>query len=193
MPSTIREAVTTKVGMYRRIVAGEFGNTLPRFFRYGDWTENRATGYASAELWGVQHTTIPGFQGTRLDVHRDDVGRLVENVFHCKNYCISPMIHQFGKPRFEGDVTRLLGTGLVVCGNIDPAPGTWRKHMLKPREWRGSAARVLLDHLLNANSRDDLEVLLDEFPDHVVELTALSCEFGTCPGRNAVVWEVRRY
>lgn len=193
MPPTNREPVTTKADMYRRIVAGEFGNTLPRFFDVGAWHDDPVSGYASCPLWGVQHTTIPGFPGTRLNVPRDDVGRLVEDTFGCKDYCISPTVHQFGKPRFEGDVTRLLGTGLVVCGNVDPAPGTWRKHMLRPREWRGSAARVLLDHLLNANSRDDLEVLLDEFPDHVVELTALSCEFGTCPGRNAVVWEVRRY
>jgi hypothetical protein len=65
--------------------------------------------------------------------------------------------------------------------------------MLAPRLWEGSAARGLLRAVLNPNSYDDLMEMIGVYPNHVVEMSVLDCCFGTVPGRNAVVWEVRRY
>lgn len=192
----MKPPVLSKADMYRRIVAGEFGNTLPRFFSIEDWEGPGRTGmWMQYELWGVQHTTIPGFPGTRLDVARRDVRRHVREEFGGGDYCISPMAHQVGNVLWEGDVARDLdgAPGLLCCGNVNPANGSWRTHMKKPREWRGSAAVLLLRSVLDPNSYDDLMVLLDEYPGHVVELSALDAYFGTVPHRNAVVWEVRRY
>lgn len=63
----------------------------------------------------------------------------------------------------------------------------------KGRHWFGSAARVLLTKHLNPNSYDDMSVLCDRLPGHVVELSALDRFYGTVPHRNAIVWEVRNY
>jgi hypothetical protein len=183
--------VLTKREMYRRLVAGEFGNTLPRYFSLGEWHDS--ADYARYVLWGVQHASISAFPGTRLDVPRQDVAVVAHNGAFGMDYVISPMVHQVGRVQWEGDVYDHPERGLICSGNLDPAPGSWRKHMLAPRLWEGTAARVLLRQVLNANSYDDLESLVARFPGHVVEFSALDCCFGTHPGRNAVIWEVRRY
>lgn len=192
-----REPVLTKADMYRRIVAGEFGNTLPRWFDWHAWCDD-PNGYARYKLWGVQHTTVPGFPGTRLDVDRDGVQALLTDGgfggAQARTYCISPMVHQVGAVRWEGDICRSHdGPGLVMSGNFRPVSGSWRTHMKTPRLIQGTAAYWALKAVLNENSYDDLMILLDEYPDHVVELSALDVCFGTVPGRNAVVWEARKF
>lgn len=189
--------VLTKADMYSRIVKGQFGNTLPRWFELHRWALDAAwgpRGPAKYELWGVQHTTIPGFPGTRLDVPRLKVANVIREGGFGDHYCISPMVHQVGNVLWEGDIChRHDGPGLLCSGHFAPAPGSWRKHMQNPVRWEGSAATSLLRCILNDNSHDDLMVLLEEYPDHVIELSALDVCFGTCPDRNAVVWEVRKY
>jgi len=184
--------VLTKSDMYRRIVRGDFGNTLPRFFTIRDWLSSPE--YKRGDLWGVQHTSIPGFPGTRLNVPKKEVAHVIETGRFGRDFCISPMVTQFGATRWEGDVCRRWdGPGLLCSGNARPAPGSWRTHMRSPKLWQGSAAETLLRTVLNENSYDDLMILLQEYPGHVIELSALDVCFGTVPGRNAVVWEVRRY
>lgn len=176
--------VLTKADCYRRIITGEFGNTLPRYFDVHDWWDY--DDWRKYELWGVQHTSIPGFPGTRLDVPRDEVIPMLPQFNG--HYCISPMVHQVGTVLWEGDVTE---DG--AYGHALPAKGSWRQHMKYPDVWTGSARTVLLRSVLNENSYEDLLILLDKYPDHAVELSALSTCFGTVPHRNAVIWEVRKY
>jgi hypothetical protein len=191
----MRPPVLTKTDMYSRIVKGEFGNTLPRYFSIAEWEGPGLAGaWMDYELWGVQHTTIPGFPGTRLDVRRRDVRTVIREGGFGENYCISPMVHQAGNVLWEGDVCRRHdGPGVLCSGHFNPALGSWRQHMKHPVRWEGTAGAFLLRCVLNDNSYDDLQVLLDEYPDHVVEFSALDACFGTCLGRNAVVWEVRKY
>lgn len=186
-----REPVLSKKQMYAMRDAGAFGNVIPRWTTLDSWVR---TGPGADRLWGVQHTTIAGFPGTRLDVKTDAVHGVIEAGGFGFDYCISPMVHQYGAVKWEGDIALDPTTGRVFCsGNPAPAPGSWRRHMLKPRLYEGSAALVLLDNILNPASREDLEHLLLEYPGHVIELSALDVCFGTVPGRNAVIWEVRKY
>jgi hypothetical protein len=57
----------------------------------------------------------------------------------------------------------------------------------------GVAALVLLKGSLNARSYEWLMYLLEAYPDHVVEFSAFSVEWGTVPGYNTCYWEVRKY
>lgn len=192
----MNEPITTKARMMALFLAGRFGNVNPHWTDLHSWLGSDC-GYRNPRCrrWGVRHMTIPGFPGTKLNVPREDVVSLVRGPFASRDYAISPMIGQFGRRvLWEGDVCRdPHGPGLVACGNVNPADGSWREHMKHPREWTGSAASVLLRHVLNENSYDDLLELLDDYPDHVVELSALDGCYGSVPHRNAVVWEVRRY
>lgn len=183
MPTTC-DPVFTKADCYRRIVTGEFGNTLPRYFNATAWADSED--FSRYALWGVQHTSIPGFPGTRLDVPTWDVPAMLDAFHDC--YCISPMVHQVGTVLWEGDID---SDG--AYGHAYPAKGSWRQHMQKPDVWTGSARIALLRHVLSPDSYEDVMLLLDTYPDHVVELSALSVFFGTIPYRNGVIWECRRY
>lgn len=63
----------------------------------------------------------------------------------------------------------------------------------RPEEATGIKALTLLRHYLNAKSYDWLEVLLERYPDHVIEFSAYDCNWGTLPGYNCVYWECRKY
>lgn len=54
-------------------------------------------------------------------------------------------------------------------------------------------AHMLLKEFLNGPSYDDLEELLDAFPDRVVELSCYEMDVGNIPNRNTVFWEARDY
>ena len=56
----------------------------------------------------------------------------------------------------------------------------------------GSPAVSILRHYLDANSWDNLQQILAEYPDDVVELSAYDCSVGVL-GWNTLFWEVRGY
>ena len=181
--------VLNKRDMYKRLTAGEFGNTNPAWFDYGKWRAYAKP--APMSLWGVRSLTANDPR-TKLNVPAIGVlTHLVATGLDKDGYQISPMVRAWSV-QWEGDITRM-EDGLVCCGNVNIEPGSWREHMQHPREWRGSAAERLLRHVMNENSYDDLQILLDLYPSHVVECSCLNHCFGTIPGRNAVVWEVRLY
>ncbi len=53
--------------------------------------------------------------------------------------------------------------------------------------------RVLLGHYMDPSSRDDLEALLELYPDATVEFTCFDVNVGNIPGRNTMIWETRDY
>lgn len=194
----MKAPIKTKAQMYREIVCGSFGNTLPRWIgpaQFREWFKKR-NDPGVPTLWGIQHTTIAGFPGTKLNVPTVAVPTTLYQGGFGDDFCISPMIAALPGlgVRWEGDVARHHETGAVYCsGTAHPPLGSWRTHMKSPRLWEGSAALLLLRTALNENSFDDLMTLLDDYPDHVVELSATDKCYGTHPGRNAIIWEVRRY
>lgn len=174
----------TKVEMYALLRAGAFGNTSPSWTDVVDWA--REARPRPGSLWGLRHRRISGFPGTKLNVKAEDVVSHLHRAFGLRDYNISPMTP--GTVLWEGDITEH-----YASGNLSPKSGTWRKHMLAPKLWEGSARNVLLRSLMNENSYDDLCLVLEAYPGHVVEVSILDCCFGTCPGRNSVVWETRDY
>lgn len=61
--------------------------------------------------------------------------------------------------------------------------------LLVPRS--SSVTRFLLRTYLSAPSLDDLDAILDLYPDAVIEFTCYDLDFGR--GRNTIFWEVRDY
>lgn len=57
----------------------------------------------------------------------------------------------------------------------------------------GLMARELLRVFMTPSSWEDFEVLLEEYPGHVLEVSVYEGNVGDLPGRNTIVWEVRRY
>lgn len=185
------EPVTNKARMYRLLAAGAFGNTVPQFFSVHEW---RLSGQADRyPLWGVR-TLTPGGP-CRLYCPADEVADTVASrLFQKHRVNISCMVDAVCTVTAFIEVMES-ETGLLVYAVEHPGAGTSWRHAM-PRDGvqtGGLRARMLLRRHLNADSLDDLESLLEKYPGHVVELSALEECFGTVPGRNAVVWEVRRY
>jgi hypothetical protein len=57
----------------------------------------------------------------------------------------------------------------------------------------GIIAVSLLRYYLCPQSYDWLQYLFDAYPDHIVEFSTYSVEWGTVPGHNTVFWEIRQY
>lgn len=181
--------VKTKTEMYALLANGVLGNTVPQWFDVDSWMPHRN----KYKWWGVR-TLTPG-------------GPCWLNVWmpHVPNWChqakidghrynISPMVDRIARVTMWANVWDS-PTGLVLeCFEYPPIEGSWRELMpTKAIGYTGVVANQILKRHLNANSLDDLEILLERYPNHVVELSALETCFGTVPGRNAVIWEVRNY
>lgn len=181
--------VRSKRESYSRLIRGDFGNTVPVWFDLDVWERE---GRGLMPTWGVRSMTAGG--PCRLHTPADQV-RATADAFlatgHVPN--VSPMISNVATATLAVDVWDAPG-GLTVTGAEHPAREfNWREMMKRPAAWRGLAARHVLSRHLNPSSLADLYAVLDRFPGHVVELSALPVCYGTVPGRNAVVWEVRDY
>lgn len=62
-----------------------------------------------------------------------------------------------------------------------------------PQNATGLKVHTILRYFCDPNSYEDLMLLLDMYPGHVVEFSTFSKNLGEIPGRNTVIWEVRHY
>jgi hypothetical protein len=184
----MRERVTDKRRMYELLSADRIGNTIPQYSSVKAWL-------ASGEdqvfpFWGVR-TRTPGGP-CRLNCPAAEVPATVESFRpHAPN--ISVMISSVGRVTWLGEVWDS-PSGLICSGvEYPPEIHDWRPLMRHPTLYEGVAARGLLRRHLNPNSHDDLMELLEIYPDHVIEFSAMDRCYGTLPHRNAITWEVRAY
>lgn len=61
------------------------------------------------------------------------------------------------------------------------------------KNYGGAAVNVLLDRYMDPSSRDDLDQIMDRYPDATVEFTCYAVQVGAFPHRNTIFWEVRNY
>lgn len=185
------EPIRTKGRMYDLLSRGVLGNTIPQWFSLKKWrADPDARRYA---VWGVR-TMTPGGP-CRLYCPEADVAATVAEYEAAGHACnISVMIDAVVNVTLYADVFEV-PSGLAVYCVENPGKGaSWRKVMpTLGRQYEGLAAKMLLRKHLNASSLADLEALMERYPGNVVELSACSTCFGTVPGRNAVIWEVRDY
>lgn len=187
--------ILDKAEMYRRLTAGEFGNTVTQFFSVQDW---QASGDDRRfKFWGVRSGRVSAHPACRLYCPAEEVPEYV-----AKHFPDGPNISMMVDA--VATVTAWLEIwdspiGLVVEGTEwpDVAGGwNWRNSMKDPKRskrWEGVAAKLVLQRHLNANSLDDALELFERYPGHVLEVSALDRCLGSIPHRNHVVWELRKY
>lgn len=172
--------------MYELLAAGRLGNIVLPFESLELW-ESRPPGQDSP-LWGVRSKMKGGDKRAKLDVPTAEVRDYCLSVFGPTGFNITPMVDHMLV--WRGQVYES-STGLTVQGVFGRSDLKWREAMLLAQDATHSVAVATLKHVLNENSYDDLRILLDQYPSHTVEFTALDRCFGTIPGRNAVIWECR--
>jgi hypothetical protein len=185
--------VTNKKQMYSLLSTGTFGNTVPQYFDLFSWV--MSPDHSKYKLWGIRSGVAGGDKRMQLNVHRATVPRLYEEWFPEGGGNISPMIDQWAKLRAEVMLNRFGPFGLQVhyADGYDP-DNPWRGSFQKyGRTVSGLVATHLLRKYLWPSDYEDLMLLLDRYPDHVVELSACSRAVGVVPRRNTVIWEVRKY
>lgn len=186
--------VSNKAEMYRMLHRGDFGNTVPMWFCDLDWVFDTDTDDKGSYAWWGVRSLSPGGP-CKLNVPWGDVVRTCrefESAGHKFN--ISPMIDRIVNVSMWANVLRSPSGLIIECIEYPDKASNWRAEMpTKAKTYQNTAANMLLRKHLNPSTLDDLGILLDKYPDAVVELSATESEFGTVPGRNAIIWEVRNY
>lgn len=183
--------ILTKAQMYSALGAGAFGNTVDQWLSVTQWSASSAAD--DVPEWGVRTMTFGG--PCRLFCPTAEVASTFRQFESQGHRCqISPMVDSFATVTMFAEVYE--GPfGLTLEGCQFPGKGAhWREAMCDRRSsWSGSLAWAILAQHLNPNSMDDLRILLDQYPEHVIEFSVLDRCFGTVPHRNAIIWEVRSY
>lgn len=182
-----RNPVLTKRDFVERYQsgAGEFGNRAPTWNTYEEF---KASGYK-----GLVHlrNRIAGGP-TWYNIPADEVWfKFCEvcTVMSGRDIYFSGMAPH-DRNLLQGEVcqsTEHLSLTYSTVPNLPMRDALTRK--LQTAE--GIRAVLLLRTNLCPNSYEWLQQLLDLYPDHVIEFSAFSCEWGTIPGFNTVFWEVR--
>ncbi len=61
------------------------------------------------------------------------------------------------------------------------------------RHMYGLQTRYTLQQFMTPSSYSDLEAIIELYPNHIIELSVYECLLGKIPGRNTIIWEVRKY
>lgn len=183
--------IGTKAEMYDMLYGGEFGNTVPMWFSAWRWLESQSEN--NYPYWGIRTLTPGGPCLLNCPAYETyGVARKYELNGHSVN--ISPMIDRITTVTMWANLWDSPSGLVLECIENPPKRGSWRELMpIQAKTYTGTAAKMRLERHLNPNSLDDLRILIDQYPNAVYEFSAMASCFGTVPGRNAVIWEVRHY
>lgn len=172
--------IRTKKEMYRRLRAGEFGNTNPSWMSVEEWRQSGYRGFVGIRSLIPADPFIPY-------VAPESVPMICVKMAGAYN--ISPM-YRDEDYLLHGEVFR--SPDWVLFYSTEPihkrvALKDYGKHTY------GLSARLIMGTFMCPNSWGDFQELTERFPDAVIEFTCLNHNAGTIPNRNTVIWEVRAY
>ncbi len=182
--------VTSKVKNFRLLRDGSFGNKLRT---WGSRREVLDSGYSGTVTMRYRGNGGGSFYAYEVPLNKI---RSVENEWSKGGLDVSRISFNESAPDdflvMQGEVMRGL-RGLELFYSTKQMK--MRDAMVDgdTKSASGLTAKLLLETHLNPSSLADLEVLLDRFPDHVVEFSTYRFCLGDIPGRNTVIWEVRNY
>lgn len=93
----------------------------------------------------------------------------------------------------QGEVSRIIGGWY---GYLSLRSGLMMRPAMAAgcmKSYFGAQVLVLLNQFMDPSSRDDLNELLELYPDATIEFTCFSVDVGIFPGRNTIFWETRDY
>ncbi len=183
MTTDLFPPVTSKHNFVGRYMAGEFGNRAP------SW--NTIKEFKTAKYRGLVHLRNRVAGGpTYYDLRPQAALEKWEWQANPKSWYCSAMAPTL-KTLIQGEVQR--GTAGIEFYYSTMALPMRQALAVSAQTAYGIKALSLLDISVNAISYEWLMLLLERYPDHVVEFSAYGCCWGTVPGYNAVYWEVRKY
>lgn len=179
--------VDRKSDMRERQMAGEFGNT---FRRWKTIEELENSDYRGS-LWLSQSKEASGKRE-----HGIPFSDIKERYDAWVAEGIDPKYIQIneapppGSRTFNAEVLDA-PNGLIVFYSTEKV--THDVAMKNPLHAVGMQAKELLRKYMDESSYADLEVLLEQYPNHAIELHCFNQNVGTIPHRNTIIGEVRTY
>jgi hypothetical protein len=178
--------VRTKQDFVRRYKLGEFGNHAP--------TWDTAVEYYNSGYQGMVHIrnrVAGGMTWYNVDpfTFSNRWNAAARHYGETKLY-ISAMAPT-EQTLFQGELVRGL-RGLNLTYSIVAKPMRDALHE-QSRFADGALSLFLLQRYLDTNSYNWLQVLVERYPDHAIEFSTYSVQWGTLPRYNTVFWEVRLY
>ena len=181
--------VLTKSDFVIRYGQGEFGNCSPT---WNDWYEFEESDWEVGpnQLFHLRNRVAGGETWYNLnlldlfDLWMDTIRYKDTKQFYISAMCPTELT------MFQGEVMRSINSLELFYTTVAKPMRDALKE--RSRVVRGVTASLLLKHYLCPNSLEWLEHLLDSYPEHVVEFTTLSTNWGTVPGFNTLFWEIRK-
>ena len=179
--------ITSKQQAYALYEAGLFGNKLRTWPSLDAYLKDPSPGLVCLRYAGAQAGGFTGYYLTPVDVEATladwknrgcDFSRVKINE--------AAPDHRL---TIQGEFCEDEATGYSLFYSTEKLP--MRKAMQVGRSLRGPSAKLILRQYLSPSSYEDMMVLLDQYPGHVIEFSSYEVNLGTIPGRNTLVWEVR--
>ena len=187
--------VLSKPQNYRLWQGGAFGNKLRAWRTVAEWRESGFGGMV------VLRTVMGGNGPCRYNLNPEEVDAVVDGWLALG---IPPDMIMVNEAAPDDDVI-LQGEYLNDIYEIDGEAGwgyfRYSRARAQMRDALAAAPEVahrlrsdlLLELAMTPASHDDWSLLLERHPGHVLEVSIYDRCLGDTPGRNALVWEVRRY
>ena len=196
MTICLPDPVLSKPQNYRLWQGGAFGNKLRAWRTVDEWRESGFDGMV------VLRTLMEGGGGPcRYNLPPEEVDAIVDTWLALGIPLDKIMVNEAAP---DGDVI-LQGEYLNDIYVMDEEAGWgYFKYSRARAQMRDALATapetaqrlrsdLLLKLAMTPASHDDWNLLLGQYPGHVLEVSIYDRCLGDTPGRNALVWEVRRY
>jgi hypothetical protein len=186
------DPITNKIQNYRLWQSGAFGNKLHMWRSVEDW---RRSGFMGKVVLRI----IQGRGGVCCyNLEPDEVDKKVVE-WVSKAYPLDAIMVNEAAP--DRDV---ILQGEYLNGALGDRPPGYFQYSLLAAHMRtalyvksyhafGLRSDMLLRGAMTPSSYADWQALLDQYPNHVLEVSIYNRCLGDIPGRNALVWEVRTY
>lgn len=178
--------VLSKADFVRRYALGEFGNASPTWNTPDEF--NLGASFRCGRRFHLRNRVAGG--ATFYNMCRWEI---FSKWIHQPNpgdwYASEMAPHHLGT--LQGEVY-MGNKGLELLFTFEQLP--MRDALAKWRDTRwGLVASSMLQCYLCPNSWEWLNILINRYPEHVIEFSSFRKEWGTVPGYNTVFWEVRKY
>ena len=181
--------ISNKQDMYALYYAGKFGNKLRTWPTLNEFIQSAYEGsvsirYSGAQggKWHAYNVPYPAVFGIVDGWVREgaDIQKITFNEVPPDDQLL-----------IQGDVQES-ARGLELRYSTSPGK-SHRQGLADPSHACGLRAKIILEHFLHPNSLDDLHILFETYPEHVVEFSSYEVKVGDRPRRNSIFWEVRAY
>ena len=180
--------ITNKKDFYELHKQGAFGNRALVWDTKEELTKSNYIGQISIRGIDIARSI------TRYQIPQEDLDKEIETLIK-KGIPKEKLKFNQSMPdeaiTIQGEITNSIN-------HIDLTYTTIKEPMniaLKKQEFHtnGLKAIIILKHNLSPSSYADLQILLNKYPESVIEFSSYSRPVGNIKGRNTVIWEVRNY